>query len=721
MASDFTQAQGSEDQRRASELSLRKGRPPCEVPGYEPRRFLGSGAYGEVWVAIDRTTGRQVAIKFYLHRGGLDWSFLSHEVEKLAFLSADRYVVQLLDVGWESQPPYYVMEYIEHGSLDDLLATEGSLPPAQAVELFREIVVGLLHAHGKGVLHCDLKPANILLDQDGKPRLADFGQSRLSHEQTPALGTLFYMAPEQADMAAIPDARWDVYALGAILYAMLTGNPPHRDAQAVTEIEQAPNLSERLSRYRKLISTSAAPTGHRKISGVDKRLAEIVERCLAADPRQRYANVQAVLDALDARAAHRSRLPLVVLGAVGPVLLLSVMSVLAWLWFNTSLKQSNVELVTRDLQALRFAARGLATGTGKELEVRFRDVELVASDERLVNLMSALESNPETRDMLATLSAPKRDKKKYNEALDQFLRSEAAAAVQRRLEKLVGPKLPEGINSWFITDARGLQIARFPESPTRGLNYAWRTYFHGELVDRPEDWRPEPDDHLQETRLSAVYRSRSTNRWVVAVSTPVFAHKSDGERTFLGVVAMSFQIGQQFIQLPEGSNQFAMLIDVREGERPGIVLQHPLFNELQAKSGILPERLEDYRILLPSLPPKEGDPDFVDPLASDPEGEKFRQRFLAARAYVYVRDVEAGWVVIVEDSYDRNIGTTLDQLRSSFVRSGLVGLVAIALVIVGLWSLVIRTLDKPPRWNPSPPAVDRQMAETLPIGRGTNT
>ncbi len=131
-----------------------------------------------------------MAIKFYAHRGGLDWSLLSREVEKLAFLFADRYVVQLLDVGWDAEPPYYVMEYLERGSLEDLLRREGRLAVEQAVELFRDVAVGLVHAHGKGVLHCDLKPANVLLDQDTKPRLADFGQSRLSHEQTPALGTL---------------------------------------------------------------------------------------------------------------------------------------------------------------------------------------------------------------------------------------------------------------------------------------------------------------------------------------------------------------------------------------------------------------------------------------------------------------------------------------------------------------------------------------------------
>src|SRR5258708_7519751 len=156
MSTDFTQAQGGEDLKRSLKLSQQRGRPPCEVPGYEPRRFLGAGAYGEVWVAIDRTTGRQVAIKFYLHRGGLDWSLLSHEVEKLAFLSADRYVVQLLDVGWDAEPPYYVMEDIERGSLEDLLRRQGKLPTGEAVALFRDVAVGMLPPHAKGVLHSQL-------------------------------------------------------------------------------------------------------------------------------------------------------------------------------------------------------------------------------------------------------------------------------------------------------------------------------------------------------------------------------------------------------------------------------------------------------------------------------------------------------------------------------------------------------------------------------------
>ncbi len=223
-----TEFQTAGGQSTSKKLSMQATTPPAEVPGYRLNQFLGSGAFGQVWVGRDLNTGRQVAVKFYLHRGGVNWSLLSREVKNLVQLSADRYVVQVLEVGWDADPPYYVMELIEGGSLEDLLRSRPRLPVPEAVEMFRKICTGLNRCHAKGVLHCDIKPANILLGDDREPRLADFGQSRFSDDQSPALGTMFYMAPEQAELKATPDASWDVYSAGVIMYRMVTGSLPYR-------------------------------------------------------------------------------------------------------------------------------------------------------------------------------------------------------------------------------------------------------------------------------------------------------------------------------------------------------------------------------------------------------------------------------------------------------------------------------------------------------------
>ena len=143
------------------------------MPGYESERFPGAGAYGEVWVARDRNTGRRVAIKFYTHRGGLDWSLLVARGRKagVPVRRSLRRAVDRRGLGGRSS-------LLHHGvpgtrSLAERLK-EGPLPVAEAIHLFREIAIGLVHAHGKGVLHCDLKPANVLLDQDNSPAAGGF-------------------------------------------------------------------------------------------------------------------------------------------------------------------------------------------------------------------------------------------------------------------------------------------------------------------------------------------------------------------------------------------------------------------------------------------------------------------------------------------------------------------------------------------------------------------
>jgi serine/threonine protein kinase len=699
MSTDLTEQQGGPQRRRAQELSLQRGHPPTHVPGYEPERFLGVGAYGEVWVAVERNTGRRVAIKFYAHRGGLDWSLLSREVEKLSFLFADRYVVQLLGVGWEAEPPYYIMEYLERGSLADRLQ-QGPLRVEEAVALFEDVAVGLVHAHGKGVLHCDLKPANILLDQDGKPRLADFGQSRLSHEQAPALGTLFYMAPEQADLEAVPDARWDVYALGALLYCMLTGSPPYRNATTTEQFEQTAELRVRLARYRELIETAPLPTRHRKVRGVDRMLAEIIERCLAVDPQKRFANVQAVLDALRLRAARKARLPLMIVGTIGPSLLLAVVAWVAWRGFSATIQGSNEALTVRALESNQFAAQYVAKTAANELERRFELVEQVAESEALREALLALRKNAELQGMVRRLSDPLLDASAGEPLREQFRAHPDRQVFQGMFADLIPPKLrprdDDETSSWFVCEASGVSCARVPESKTIGKNFAWRSYFYGGADDREETWRPDAQTCLERTTLSGVFRSRVTSRWVVAISTPVF--DADG-RTCLGVVAMTVEVGR-LLELRRGAQQFAVLVDRREGANQGVILQHPLYDKLLAAGDRLPDRFKERRLAADALPsddhPRQ-QRDYQDPLAADEAGGDFDRHWLARMEPVAVRDEDTGWVVIIQESYDAVIGATLDELSAGLLYQGLRGLAMVALLLVGIWLLAARLGGKPAR------------------------
>jgi eukaryotic-like serine/threonine-protein kinase len=695
MSTDVTEPQGGAERRRAREMSLSSGHPPAQVPGYDLERCLGTGAYGEVWVALERNTGRQVAIKFYAHRGGLDWSLLSREVEKLAFLFADRYVVQLLGVGWDAEPPYYVMEYLERGSLAERIQ-HGPLRVDEALAIFRDVATGLVHAHGKGVLHCDLKPANILLDQDYKPRLADFGQSRLSTEQVPALGTMFYMAPEQADLEAVPEVRWDVYALGALLYCMLTGGPPHRTAPVAEEFERTPDLAVRLSRYRQMIENSPSPSAHRRVRGMDRALAEIIDRCLAADPEKRFPNVQAVLEALDLRSARRARQPLMVLGAIGPAMLLLVVTWFAWQGFNSAVRESNAALTRRALDSNRFAAQNVALAAGTELEQRFDAVEEVAAAPRFRRMAALILDRTDLQGLAARLSNPAISKEEQERLRAEFEKDLDRTALEKEFAATVDsvkkPKEEEGLASWFFCDPHGISTARLSVGSaagknTTGKNYAWRSFFHGGAADREPSWRPQPGQRLEKPQISAIFRSQSTSRWIVAIAAPVF--DDSPQKKFLGVVGRTTEVGR-FIKFPGSRQQFAVLVDYRDGQNKGLIVEHPLFHAL-LDQGELPERLKDCRLGDGDLPnATERQERYADPLAGDEEGGDYDQRWLAAMEPVRVRGSDAGWLVIVQEAYDAAIGSTLAQLKADLVRYGLIALAWVALLLAALWGFAAR-------------------------------
>jgi len=695
-----TLEQSEAARRRAQQLSTERTSPPTQIQGYQFQQFLGAGAYGEVWLAVEQNTGRRVAIKFYFHRGGLDWSLLSREVEKLAFLFGDRYVVQLLAVGWDAEPPYYVMEHLESGSLEERLQ-EGPLPASEAARLFHDVAVALVRAHGKGVLHCDLKPSNVLLDHEAKPRLADFGQSRLTTEQAPALGTLFYMAPGQADLKALPDARWDVYALGALLYCMLTGAPPYQEELTAAEFKEAASLEESLARYRRRLEQSPPPKRHRQTAGVDRALADIIDRCLALDPKRRYPNAQAVLDALNERSERRARQPLLILGAVGPALLLVVMSFFAWRAFGDAVMHSDAALVRSALDSNRFAARSVAENAANELLRRYDAVERAADNRELHRLMTAVLDDADLAPILDALNhADVVDKAPEARAMRRSLRDHHA---WKELESWIVKHKTAADGqletaSWFITDNHGLQIARAPISQNIGRNFGWRTYFQGNAEDLSPTWRPGPDDHIQDTNLSAVFQSTTSNNWIVAVSRPI-VDPDAGDR-LLGVIALTVEIGG-LAEMPgaDGKNRFAVLVDGRDPNR-GQILQHPLFAGLFAKDEKIPDRFVEqrFRVALDRL--DETSADYRDPLGQDEVGKQYDKRWLAAKAPIEVRNLPVGWSAVVQDSYDVSIGRTLDELKQSLVASGLLALGLVTLVLTVLWGLVIQALNenRPAGW-----------------------
>jgi tRNA A-37 threonylcarbamoyl transferase component Bud32 len=257
---------------------------PC-VPGYEVLGELGRGGMGVVYKARQTKLNRVVALKMILagaHAGAADLARFRTEAEAVARLQHS-HIIQIHEMGEHDGLPYFSLEFCAGGSLDRKLAGT-PLPPKQAAALVEQLARAVQAAHDKGIVHRDLKPANILLAEDGTPKITDFGLARKLGEagQTASgavMGTPSYMAPEQAaGKSKEAGPRADVYALGAILYACLTGRPPF---QAATLVETVLQVIEGLP---------ASPRDLNK--AVDRRLEFICLKCLRKNPDHRYRSAK---------------------------------------------------------------------------------------------------------------------------------------------------------------------------------------------------------------------------------------------------------------------------------------------------------------------------------------------------------------------------------------------------------------------------------------------
>ncbi len=516
----------------------------------------------------------------------------------------------------------------------------------------------------------------------------------LSHEQTPALGTLFFMAPEQADPKAVPDVRWDVYALGSLLYCMLTGAPPHRSDAAVTEIETAPDLEQRLARYRRLLETAPPPSQHRQIVGVDRALAEIVDKCLQVDRERRYANVQAVLDALAARDLRRARGPLVALGAVGPTLVLMVMSLFAWWALQDVLAKSDDTLKQRAMETNSFAAKFVAKTVTNELERRYAAVDEMAGSHRFQEILEAALNDPELARLRAQLSDPDLPADERDALRAEFLAHPAGRRSSTGSTNCSATNRSRKFPAGSSPTRRGWSWPA-PDNAAIGSNIAWRSYFNSLGEDMPTRWRAGNDEHIKKTSLSNVFLNPMANRWSVAISTPILkddAPEENAKPRFLGVMGMTVEVGH-FVALNRQAGQFAVLVDLRPGKDRGLILEHPLFDKLIDEHGQVPDRFLEYHLADNQLPDdKQQRANYVDPLGEDSEGSDYDKRWLAGIANVSLGAGNSGWQVIVQESYDQAIGRALDTLRTNLWEYGLVALIVIAALSTALWSFVIRVL-----------------------------
>ena len=251
------------------------------VKGYELKECLGEGAYGAVYRATQPQVGREVAVKIILPEYANRPEFIRRfetEAQLVAQLEHMN-IVPLYDYWREPDGAFLVMRLMKGGSLADSLREKGAWEPLKTVRLVDQIAAALEAAHQQGVVHRDLKPANILLDETGNAYLSDFGIAKelgteVGLTQTGAIvGTPAYITPEQVQSQAV-SPQTDIYALGVVLYELLTGEHPFADASTGALIVK--HVSEPL------------PLAREKLYELPTEVDQVIQKATAKNPAARY-------------------------------------------------------------------------------------------------------------------------------------------------------------------------------------------------------------------------------------------------------------------------------------------------------------------------------------------------------------------------------------------------------------------------------------------------
>jgi WD40 repeat protein len=263
------------------------------VPGYEIRAELGHGGMGVVYWAWQSGLNRTVALKMILaggHAGPQELARFRMEAEAVARLQHPN-IVQIHDIGEHDGRPYMALEYVDGGSLAQEL-TGAPWPAHRAAELAETLARAVHHAHRQGIVHRDLTPGNVLLTKAGQPKITDFGLAKVLVGGGPTLtqsgmilGTPIYMAPEQAaGRAKAIGPATDVYALGAVLYELLTGRPPFKAETPLETLQQ--------------VQSQEPVPPSRLQPKLPRDLTTICLKCLQKAPERRYGSAETLAEDL---------------------------------------------------------------------------------------------------------------------------------------------------------------------------------------------------------------------------------------------------------------------------------------------------------------------------------------------------------------------------------------------------------------------------------------
>jgi serine/threonine-protein kinase len=270
--------------------------PDAMISGrYRLVRRIGSGGMADVWCADDEMLNRRVALKFLLDRYADDEQFVERFRREAAAAAGLQHpnVVGVFDRGEHEGRPFIAMEYVEGASLKDLI--DRGLSVGEAIEITRQVLAGARFAHARGIIHRDLKPQNVLVDREGRARVADFGIARAGTSEITqtgsVLGTAQYLSPEQAQGLEVTAAS-DLYSVGAMLYEAITGQVPFDAdtpvAVALKQVSEAPRPPSE-------VNPSVTPA-----------LDSVVLKALAKDPANRFQSADEFMAALAAAEADPS-------------------------------------------------------------------------------------------------------------------------------------------------------------------------------------------------------------------------------------------------------------------------------------------------------------------------------------------------------------------------------------------------------------------------------